>query len=221
MLDLPWRILMSILLKRCAVGVVAFGVVLVGGCNSSSTPPASDASAAKAPAAPPELVTAKTAFWPMETSAVKWSSDAVPLTITAKDLTGFKNEGGKAAMWEATFVSPSLHAQRVDTYAIATVLPSVHKGATAGLKQPWGGETADVRVFDPSAFKIDSDAAFQAASEDAAAWLKKNPDKKLTSIVLGHASKFHGPVWAVLWGDKKSGYLAYVDASTGKVIKGK
>jgi len=25
----------------------------------------------------------------------------------------------------------------------------------------------------------------------------------------------------VLWGDKKSGYVAYVDANSGKVLKGK
>ena len=212
---------MSILLKRCAAGAVACAVLSFGGCSSSSNTPASDASTAKAPAAPPELVTAKTAFWPMDTAAVSWASDAVPLDVTAKDLTGFTNEGGKAAMWEATFASRSLHSQRVETYAITTVLPSIHKGATAGLKQPWGGETQDVMVFDPSAFKIDSDAAYQAASEAAAAWLKKNPDKKLTSIVLGNAQRFHGPVWAVLWGDKKSGYVAYVDANSGKVLKGK
>jgi len=212
---------MSILLKRCAVGSAACAVLFFGGCTSSSKAPASADSAAKAPAAPPELVTAKTAFWPMDKAAVSWASDAVPLDVKAKDLTGFKNEGGKAAIWEATFASRSLGAQRVETYAIATVLPSVHKGATAGLKQLWRGETQDVMAIDPSAFKIDSDAAYQAASQDAAAWLKKNPDKKLTSIALGNAARFHGPVWALLWGDKKSGYVAYVDANSGKVLKGK
>ena len=139
---------MSILLKQCAVSVMACAVLFFGGCSSSSTTPASDASAAKAPAAPPELVTAKTAFWPMDKAAVSWASDAVPLAVTAKDLTGFKNEGGKAAIWEATFGSRSLRAQRVETYAIATVLPSIHKGATDGLKEPWGGETQDVMAID-------------------------------------------------------------------------
>ena len=212
---------MSLMMNRCEICAVLCAVLCLGGCSPSSTTPASEASAAKSPAAPPELVTAKTAFWPMDTAAVGWSSDAVPLTVTAKDLTGFTNDGGKAAMWEATFASRSLHAKRTETYSIATILPSIHKGATSGLKEPWGGETQDVLTFDPSAFQIDSDAAYAAASNDAAAWLKKNPDKKLTSIVLGNAQKFHGPVWAVLWGDKKSGYLAYVDANSGKVLKGK
>lgn len=212
---------MSILLKRCAVFGVVCAVLFFGGCSSSSKVSASDEGAPKVPAAPPELVTARTAFWPMDTAAMGWTNDAVLLSLEAKELTGFKNEGGKAAMWEAKFGSRNQHAQRVGTYAIVTILPTIHKGATIDLKQPWGGETQDVMAIDPSTFKVDSDAAYQTASQDAAAWLKKNPDKKLTSIVLGSAAKFHGPVWGVLWGDKKSGYIAYVDASNGKVIKGK
>jgi len=200
---------------------MACAVLFFGGCSSSSKSSATDESAAKAPAAPPELVTAKTAFNPMETAAMTWASDAVLLELKPAELTGFKNEAGKAAMWEGTFGSRSLHAQKVETYAIVTVLPSVHKGVTAGLKQPWGGETQNAMAIDPASFKIDSDAAYQTASQDAAAWLKKNPDKPLTSIILGSAAKFHGPVWGVLWGDKKSGYIVYVDATNGKVIKGK
>lgn len=212
---------MSLLLKRCAVAAAASVLFFLGGCSSNTT--TTDESAAKTPAAPPQLVTAKTAFYPMDTAAVTWASDAVLLTLEPKELTGFKNEGGKAAMWEGNFASRSLHAQRTETYAIVTVLPSIHKGATAGIKQPWGGETQEVMGIDPEAFKIDSDVAYQTASQDpaAAAWLKKNPDKQLTSIILGSAAKFHGPVWGVLWGDKKSGYIAYVDAKTGKIIKGK
>jgi hypothetical protein len=212
---------MSILLKRCAVGAVACAVMLFGGCSSSSKTPAADESAAKAPVAPPELVTAKTAFWPMDKAAVTWASDAVPLDVKAQDLTGFTNEGGKAAMWEATFGSRSLGAQRDESYAITTILPSIHKGVTAGLKEPWRGETQDVMAIDPSTFQVDSDAAYQTATQDAYAWLKKNPDKKLTSMVLGNASRLHGTVWAVVWGDKKSGYVVYVDANSGKVLKGK
>jgi hypothetical protein len=84
---------------------------------------------------------------------------------------------------------------------------------------PWHGATQDAMPIDPSTFQVDSDAAYTAAAADAADWLKKNPDKKLTSIGLGNAYKFHVPVWYVVWGDKKSGYAAYVDAATGKVLK--
>jgi hypothetical protein len=149
-----------------------------------------------------------------------WAPDAVFLGITAKDVPGFTNDSGKAAMWQASFGSPGLHKYRNDSYAIATVLPDIHKGAAAGLALPWGGPTRDAMPIDPSTFNVDSDATYTAASTDAADWLKKNPDKKLSSMGLGNAYKFQKPVWYVVWGDQKSGgYIAYVDAISGKVLK--
>ncbi len=158
----------------------------------------------------------------MYTSAVKWAPDVVLLSINPKDVPGFTNAEGKAAMWEAAFASPSLHKYRVDDYAIVSVLPSIHKGGTAGMPMPWGGPSRDVMPVEVSSFSVDSDTAYKAAAADAADWLKKNPDKKLTTIALGNTYKFQMPVWYVLWGDAKTGgYIAYVDATSGKVLKAK
>jgi hypothetical protein len=68
---------------------------------------------------------------------------------------------------------------------------------------------------------MDSDTAYKAAAAEAADWLKKNPDKKLTTIALGNTAKFQLPVWYVQWGDAKGGYVVYVDATNGKVLKAK
>jgi len=205
--------------KPWAVSAMAVAVLFCAGCSQST--PAGDASgAAKQSAAPPQLVSAKTAFWPMNRAAMAWSPDVLFLGITAKDVPGFTNEAGKAAMWQATFGSPHLRKYRIDSYAIATVLPDIHKGPVAGLGLTWGGATRDAMPIDPSTFNVDSDAAYAAAATDAADWLKKNPDKKLSSMGLGNAYKFQKPVWYVVWGDQKSGgYIAYVDAITGKVLK--
>ena len=49
-----------------------------------------------------------------------------------------------------------------------------------------------------------------------------NPDKKLSTIALGNTYRFQMPVWYMVWGDAKTGgYVAYVDASNGKVLKKK
>ena len=205
-------------LKPWAVSTVAVAMLFLAGCSQSSSP-SGEAPAAAAPAGPPKLVTGNTAFGPMYKAARSWAPDLVILGIEAKDIPGFQNDAGKAAMWQATFASPSLHKYRVDSYAIATVLPDIHKGASAGLGLPWPGATRDAMPIDPSAFPVDSDAAYTAASADAADWLKKNPDKKPSSVGLVNAYKFHTPVWYVVWGDKKSGYIAYVDAMSGKVLK--
>lgn len=205
--------------KRSASAAMAVAVVLLAGCSQSTQPSVkAESQPAKAPASPPEPVTAKTAFWPMHTSARSWAADLVTLRLVSKDVPGFKNENGKAAMWEATFASPTLHEYRVYTYAVANVPPDIHRGVVAGLQQSWGGETRDAMPIDLSFFNIDSDAAYEAAAVNAAAWLKKNPDKQLSSFALGDTYKFQTPVWLLMWGDKKAGYLAFVDATSGKVL---
>ena len=200
---------------------IAIAALLLSGCSQSNTSSATGQAGANAPAAPPELVTAKTAFWPMYKSALTWSSDAETIRLSAKEVPGFKNQAGKAAMWEATFGSPSKHQYRVYTYAIATVLPDIHKGAAAGLALPWGGQTRDAMPIDPTVFNIDSDAAYQTSAADAAAWLAKNPTIPLTSIELGNTFSFKTPVWYVAWGDKKSGYISLVNATAGTLYKKK
>ena len=201
--------------------VTAFLALLAFAGCSQSTAPAVDAGTAAAPAAAPQPVTAKVAFGLMYKSALSWSSDVQLLTLKPMDVPGFKNDAGKAAMWEGQFASPSKAQYRAYSYSIATVSPVVHKGVGTKLAMPWAGVTRDVMAIDLTAFTIDSDAAYQAAATDAAAWLKKNPDKQLTTIEAGSTYKFTSPVWLVQWGDKKAGYVALIDAATGKVYKSK
>ncbi len=213
---------MRAVIKQCAVNATAVAVLLLAGCSPSTQPPVSDQSdAAKKPAGPAETVTAKTAFSPIYTSAQSWTTDFMILRLTAKEVPGFQNEAGKAAMWEATLASPSLHEYRVYSYAITSILPDIHKGVVAGPKMPWSGVTRDAMPIDISIFNVDSDAAYKAAAADAAAYLEKNPDKKLSSLELGNTYRFQAPVWYLMWGDKKSGYVAFVDATAGKVLKNK
>jgi hypothetical protein len=75
--------------------------------------------------------------------------------------------------------------------------------------------------IDLSFFTVDSDAAYQAASTEGAAWLAKNPGKDLSSLQLASTYRFQAPVWYISWGDKKNGYVAFVDATSGKIYKSK
>ena len=210
------------MLKQCAVSAMAVAVLLLAGCSQTTKAPVTDESkAASVPKGPPEPVTAKTAFWPMYTSARRWTTDVVILGLTPKDVPAFKNEAGKAAMWQATFASPTLHQFRVYSYAIVNVPPDIFKGVAAGLREPWGGATRDAMPIELDSFNVDSDVAYQAAAADGAPWLKKNPDKALSSFALGNTFRFQTPVWYLMWGDKKSGYVAFVDANTGKLLKHK
>jgi hypothetical protein len=176
-----------------------------------------EAVAAKAPAGPPEPVLAKTAFYEMYTPAHAWAADLVPISLKSGQVAGIKNAEGKAGLWTAVFGSPSQHAARTYTYAVADELPNITKGIKADDSGPWAGPTTAVMTFQTSDFTIDSDAAYKAAAAKAGDWLKENPDKPV-SFVLGAASRFPAPVWYVVFGSAKSGFAAIVDASTGNII---
>lgn len=203
-------------------GVTIFSaVVLMTACSEVPKPLVPDAkseAAAKEPSGPAQLVTGKTAFWEMYKSAHAWAKDEMPLSLEAKDIPGFKNEDGKAAMWVGHFGSLQRHEARTFTYAIATHEPDIRKGVSVGRAIPWAGPVKQALSFDTTEFKIDSDDAYKTAHAGAKEWLAKHPDKEMT-LSLGNASRFPGPVWFFLWGNTKSGYFGYVSATTGKLVK--
>jgi hypothetical protein len=141
----------------------------------------------------------------------------MPLSLSSGDLPGFKNEDGKAALWTAIFVSPSLRQARHFTYAIAAA-GTVQKGVTADVPEAWSGATKDAMPFQNSDFTVDSDAAYKTVADKAADWLKDHADKKCT-MTLASAARFPAPVWVVMWGDSRSGgYAQYVNAATGALM---
>jgi hypothetical protein len=163
-------------------------------------------------------ISGKTAFWAMYKSAHSWAPDLAPLALESKSIPGVKNQAGKAGMWTATFGSRSQRQARVFTYSVIASPPDVYKGVTVGNPLTWNGPTPTALSFTTSDFAVDSEAAYTAASAQAAVWIKSHPDKE-ASLTLGNAARFKEPVWYVLWGDKKSGYSVLVDAKTGSVIK--
>lgn len=201
-------------LKAAAV----VGLMVLTSCSPDSSQPAKKSEADAAKPSPQEPISGKTAFWEMYKSAHAWAADLMPLALESKDLPGVKNTDGKAGMWSATFGSPSKREARVFSYAVAAHAPDVYKGITVGKSRPWSGPVPAALPFETSDFAIDSDAAYQTALAQASAWVSKNPGQEV-SFTLGNAARFPGPVWYVLWGDKKSGHAVYVNAKTGAIVK--
>jgi hypothetical protein len=200
-------------------------IVAVAGLTACSSEPAktaevkTDTEAAKKPAGPPEPVTGKTAFYEMYTPAHAWAPDLVPISLKNGEVTGVKNSEGKAGLWTAVFGSPALRSARTYTYSVADELPSISKGVRAEGTESWAGPTTAVMTFQTGDFTIDSVAAYKAAADKAGAWLK-DPENaaKPVSLSLGAASRFPAPVWYILFGNSKSGFVALVNASTGNII---
>jgi hypothetical protein len=205
------------------LSAVTIGFIGLTACSSetASTPaPKTETEAAKKPTGPPEPVTAKTAYYAMYTPARKWATDLVAISLTSGSVEGVKDADGKFGMWTAIFASPSLRSTRTYTYAVAEQMPAIQKGIKAEGAEPWGGPNAKAMPFDNSDFKTDSDAAYTAGLEKAGSWVKEHPGKPL-SLSLGAATRFPNPVWYILFGDTKSGYAVFVNATTGKVLEGK
>jgi hypothetical protein len=196
-------------------------VIVMAACSDAPKPAAetnAEPEAKKEPAGPPQPVSAKTAYWEMYKPARGWAADILPLSMANIDVPEVKSEGGKAPMWSVVFVSPSRHEARTFSYSVVNSGTNIHKGVSAGGAESWSGSTTKSKPFQTSEFAIDSDAAYKAAYAKGEAWIKKHPDKPV-AFSLGAASRFPSPVWYVIWGNTKSGFAAFVNATTGAVMK--
>src|SRR5579863_2675262 len=205
---------------KAALAVALLGLTACSSEPSKTSEAKTDTdAAAKKAAGPPEPVAAKTAFYEMYTPAHAWAADLLPISLKSGEVAGVKNAEGKAGLWTAVFGSPSQHAARTYTWAAAEQLPTIAKGVKAESPEAWAGPTTTVMTFQTSDFTIDSDGAYKTAAAKAADWLK-DPEHaaKPVSLSLGAASRFPAPVWYILFGDTKSGFVALINATTGNII---
>jgi hypothetical protein len=208
--------------KKLLIAATAVAaVVAMTACSEAPTPTEitkAGVEARQAPAKPPEPVAAQTAFYEMYKPARTWAPDLLVLSLTSNEVPSMKSVDGKFPMWTAVFVSPSRREARTFTYSVVDDGTTIHKGVDAGGAQAWTGATAKSTPFQTTGFVVDSDAAYKTAYAKAEAWVKKHPGKK-AAFSLGSATRFPAPVWFIIWGDNKSGFAVYVNATLGTVIK--
>jgi hypothetical protein len=197
---------------------VIIATLVLSACSEvPKTAAKAETEAKKEPVTAPEAVTAQRAFYEMYKPARAWATDLLALSVTCGEVPNIKNEDGKAGLWTAIFVSPSRKEARSFSYAAVDNGADIRKGVNVSNALPWGGATPTSKPFANSEFVVDSDAAYKAAVEKAAGWLKKHPNQKAT-FRLGNASRFAAPVWYIMWGTTKNGYAALVNATTGTII---
>src|SRR5437764_1257519 len=103
--------------------VALFAVLTLAGCSSSNSP-APNAEPAKAAAA--ELETARYAFQHMLNSARQWAIDAQPYRLESTALAEANGQGGKAAIWRASFGSAS--RSRMEAFSWSGTGPESKRG---------------------------------------------------------------------------------------------
>jgi hypothetical protein len=195
-------------------GLIAAAACMMA-CSSAPTETAATKPEEKAAAEVP--VTGKTAFWEMYKLGYAWAADMQVLYLKSGKMEGVdaKGKDGEATEWTLMVASPSKSQAHEFTYRAITQ-GTKRRGVVSGAIQPWGGPTAKGQPFTTSEMKLDSDAAFAKALGKASAWIKENPGKEV-SFYLGKESKYPAPVWGVLWGGEKNGFLAVVDAVDGSI----
>jgi hypothetical protein len=193
--------------------------LVLSACSEAPKPTTQVATEAKKePEKAPEAVTAQRAYYELYKPARAWAADLLALSVVSGEVPNIKNEGGKAGLWTAIFVSPSRKEARSFTYAVTNSGGEFRKGVNVSNTLLWTGATKTSKPFSNHEFAVDSDDAYKAAFEKAAGWLKKHPNQKAT-FRLGNASRFPAPVWYIMWGTTKNGYAALVNATTGAIVK--
>src|SRR5690349_14220769 len=99
-------------------------LLLLTGCSDTSTP-----AAKKEPEKQLEPATGQSALFKMYQVARSMGTDVMVLKMNSITMNEVPNvPRGKAAVWEATFVSASNSQSRRYTYSIIEQLPTFHKG---------------------------------------------------------------------------------------------
>jgi hypothetical protein len=205
-------------LTLTAFAALAASLTFIG-C-SEAPKSAATAERSKEAAKPPEPISAKTAFWKMYKPIYAWSKDAMPLSLTNKEVADLSGEAGKEPVWIGVWVSPSKREARTVIYSEIDSGSDVHKGVTVGAGAIWSGATRDSKPFQNGEFSVDSEAAYKIAYAKAESWLKTHPGKK-PSMLLASAARYSAPVWLVTWGDQKSGFSTVINATSGDLISPK
>ncbi|HXB73506.1 MAG TPA: hypothetical protein VNY05_35035 [Candidatus Acidoferrales bacterium] len=193
--------------------------LMLAGCSETPT------TTAKKEPEKLEPVTGETALYRMFGMARTWASDAQVLQLMSIRISEFTQEvPGKAAAWQATFVSASKSQSRSYSYSIVESQGNLHKGAFAGPEESWSGPRGVATPFLIAAVKKDSDEAYHTAMSEpkskAADYDKKSPGKPIT-ILLEKTNKFPDPAWRVVWGESvgTSSFSVFVDASLGTYLE--
>ena len=200
--------------RQVALGLA---LLLLAGCGESPKPLAEKP---KEAAKPPEPVTGRWAFHQMYSVARGWAPDIQALRLRSIHLPGVKAESGKAAAWEATFVSQSQGRARTYTYSVVDAPGNLHQGVFAGAEQSFSRPPGNLRPFLIAALKTDSNEVYETALKKGADYAKKHADTPV-NFILEAATRDANPAWRVLWGESvsTSNYSILVDASTGQYVK--
>jgi hypothetical protein len=169
--------------------------------------------------APPQPISAQSAFFRMYGQARVWAQDAQILRLEPIRMDAMKEKDGKWPAWRAQFVSETKRSLKPFSYSVIEA-EGVYEGVFGATEEPYSGPRGQNLPFLMQGFKIDSPAALETALKKGADYTKKHPDMPIT-MVLEKMKTDGNPTWRVIWGISvaTSNHSIYVDATLGNYLR--
>ena len=196
-------------MKRLAL--LLFSLLVVTGCTSESPKPVSKAE-------PAELITGRSAFQKLYVTARGWAPDVRPYQLQSGVLGDNKGHEGKAAVWNAAFVSAALHTSKPYAWSGIDSPDAPSRGVTPGTQDT---SFTPTNSFDMQFLKIDSDKAFEVAQKHGGEQILQKKSDAPVLYRLEWNSGSSKLIWHVMYGGTGSDAIltADVDATTGEFLR--
>jgi hypothetical protein len=190
-------------------------LAVLAGCDNTKTPEA------KPEAKPTEATTARAAFQKLFISARNYAADVKPFRIQSTPTTDANGQGGKSAIWTASFASALQHGVKPFTWSGSIAPDAPSRGVSPGNEDSYNPNNASTQIFDVAFLKVDSDQAFAEAQKHGG---DKELEKDPTTPVVYICDWDHNTnelVWHVIYGATRdtAKLTVAVNATTGAFIR--
>lgn len=210
------------MIKIASALVAAALAVGMMGCNSGPAPknPEPAGQAAPAKPAPTQTATGREAFQQLYATARLWAPDARPFREQSGILKDANGQGGKAAIWNAGFASPSRHGLKNFSWSGAHDPDAPAFGVSSNVEDSYSPSNSSTLIFDLAFLKSDSTQAFEEAQKHGGDKLLKKDPKTTVTYVLDWQPQANSLYWHVIYGDPLQPTLRIaVDATKGTFVR--
>ncbi len=201
------------------LAVVLVALALMIGCSSNQQPQTTSEQKSQ-PAAPKAVETqsGREAFQRLYVAARGWAGDIKPFRVQSEPVADSNGQAGKAAVWRASFASPSRRA--IKTYLWSGAGESGQRGVTPGSEDAYNPNNSSTQVFDVAFLKIDTDKAYDVAQQHGGEKLIKKDPAQPVNYLLEWDSRHNKLIWHVSYGSSPSDtkLRVAVDATTGSFL---
>jgi len=209
-------ILRVVTVRTIVAGLLA-ALALLAACDSTPSKPAD----AKPEVKGPELLTGRAAFQKVFIAARNYAVDAKPFRIESTPTSDGDNRDGKAAIWRASFASPTQRGVKPFFWSGSNAPDAPSRGVSPGNEDVYNPSNASTQIFDVAFLKVDSDQAFATAQKHGGdKVLEKDPSTPVI-YVCDWNHNTNELVWHVIYGSSRetAKLNVAVNASTGEFIR--